>query len=499
MNVILVLVDSLNRHALEAYGPTSIRSPNFTRFAERALRFDQHFVGSLPCMPARREIFSGRKEMMWRPWGPLEPFDERLPRLLAASGMATGLVTDHYHYWEEQANGYHQAFQSTELIRGHELDTWRPLPAQGEVLPDWVEQVEKWRPGSGRRYYANVHDFSSEEDFFPAKVMTRASHWLEDRSGRGPFFLQIESFDVHEPFHVPEPYLSLYADPTERERFSLWPPYQNVSQLRAYLAQASPEEIAFVRTQYAAKVTMVDHWFGRLLDTLDQLNLWDDTAVFVTTDHGHDLGEHGQFGKQFPHHDSHAHIPLMVWHPHCPGNGRSVDALTSTVDLFATILEVAGAEVPPVPHSRSFTPLLRDPGARHREHLLYGTFGQGVVCTNGDWTLIKAPVQDGPLYSYSPQLFRSLTERHLFEEVTSGHFIPGVEMPQWRIPVRRAPRSRDNFLYCRSTDPSQQHNLWQKATTERERMLTLLRDVIAEEGAPPEQFERLGLTTRLSD
>ncbi|HWG84175.1 MAG TPA: sulfatase-like hydrolase/transferase, partial [Deinococcales bacterium] len=80
MNVILVLVDSLNRSTLEAYGPTGIQAPNLAAFAREALRFDKHFVGSLPCMPARREIFTGFQEFLWRGWGSLEPFDARLPR-----------------------------------------------------------------------------------------------------------------------------------------------------------------------------------------------------------------------------------------------------------------------------------------------------------------------------------------------------------------------------------------------------------------------------------
>ena len=106
MNVILVLIDSLNRHHLSAYETSPVSTPNLDRLFEKAWRFDNHFVGSLPCMPARREIFAGRKDFLWRPWGPLEPFDDRLPRLLEQRGYSTAIVTDHYHYWEEEANGY---------------------------------------------------------------------------------------------------------------------------------------------------------------------------------------------------------------------------------------------------------------------------------------------------------------------------------------------------------------------------------------------------------
>ena len=146
MNIILVLIDSMNRNALSAYGGTEIATPNLETFADRAWRFDNHFVGSLPCMPARREIFSGMMNMQWRPWGPLEPFDLRLPKLLEREGYSTAIVTDHYHYWEESANGYIQGFQSAELVRGHELDFWKPLMPKTD-LPKWVQNIDKWRPG----------------------------------------------------------------------------------------------------------------------------------------------------------------------------------------------------------------------------------------------------------------------------------------------------------------------------------------------------------------
>lgn len=88
----------MNRSSLSTYGEGATATPNLDAFAWRAWRFDNHFVGSLPCMPARREIFAGIREVLWRAWCPLEPFDARLPRLLEAQGYATAIVTDHYHY-----------------------------------------------------------------------------------------------------------------------------------------------------------------------------------------------------------------------------------------------------------------------------------------------------------------------------------------------------------------------------------------------------------------
>jgi len=488
VNVLFILVDSLNRGDLPAYGGTAVPTPNIDRLARRAWRFENHYVGSLPCMPARREIYAGFKELMWRPWGSLEPFDARLPRIVSVAGHSTTIVTDHYHYWEEPANGYLQSFGQTELVRGHEWDAWGPPVGGDEPVPEWVERIERWRPGAGRRYYANVRHFTSDEDFFPARTMRAGAARLEQL--RSPFFLQVESFDVHEPFHVPEPYRSMFGNAADDDRFTLWPPYQDPDALAAFMAATSPEELAFIRARYLAKVAMVDRFLGVLFDVLDDRGLWDDTAVILTTDHGHDLGARGVFGKQYPHWDSHARIPLLLWHPQHPGEG-TVEALTSTVDLFSTIAELAGAPVE-ARHGQSLLPLLRA-AAPSRDAVLFGTFGQGVCCTDGEWTIFKSPTGDAQLYSYSSLLAESLVVDGLEAPEDAGRFIPGVPFPQWRIPVEVRPRAREDFLFRRSTDPAQVENLWDAEPHERERMLGLLRGLVDAEGAPPEQLERLGI------
>jgi arylsulfatase A-like enzyme len=127
MRTIFVLFDSLVRTALGCYGSTSIPTPNFDRFARRAVTFDKHYVGSLPCMPARREMHTGRLNFLHRSWGPLEPFDESFSELLQAHGTYTHLVSDHYHYWEDGGSSYHNRYTSWEFIRGQEWDKWKAM------------------------------------------------------------------------------------------------------------------------------------------------------------------------------------------------------------------------------------------------------------------------------------------------------------------------------------------------------------------------------------
>jgi hypothetical protein len=297
---------------------------------------------------------------------------------------------------------------------------------------------------------------------------------------------------VHEPFHVPEPYASMYGDSADRDRFTLWPPYQNADQQAKFMSSTTAEELDFIRSQYAGKLTMVDRHFGELLKTFNELSLWEDTVVIVTTDHGHDLGERGLFGKSYPHYDGHANIPLLIRHPAYPGEGRGVSGLSTTVDLFATVLEVAGCDPPDGIHSRSLVPLLSRAGAPGREAVLYGTFGQGVCCTDGEWTVFKSPERGGSLYYYSSMILPKVAGR-VRTPAGHGRFIPGVDIPQWQVPVEATQPGTHDFLFHRAGDPGQHDNLWDDELIQRKRCLGLIREIMAREGTPFEQYARLGL------
>ena len=116
MKAIFILFDSLNRLALENYGGENVKTPNFRRLANKSIVFDKHYVGSMPCMPARRDMHTGHLSFLHRSWGPLEPFDNSFPELLRKKGIYTHLITDHYHYWEDGGGTYHNRFNSYEFV-----------------------------------------------------------------------------------------------------------------------------------------------------------------------------------------------------------------------------------------------------------------------------------------------------------------------------------------------------------------------------------------------
>jgi arylsulfatase A-like enzyme len=214
MRTIFVLFDSLNRGILECYGSDLMETPNFKRLAERTLVFDNHYVGSLPCMPARRDLQSGRINFLHRSWGPMEPFDHSLPEILKGHGVYSHLITDHYHYFEDGGATYHTRFSSYEFVRGQEGDRWKAM-----VQPPWKRLREKYhpdqfdqRPGSLPYHYMVNREYMREEKDFPCVNCFRlGNEFLDANHEADNWFLQIETFDPHEP---------LYAPPRLRERFA---------------------------------------------------------------------------------------------------------------------------------------------------------------------------------------------------------------------------------------------------------------------------------------
>lgn len=490
MNVIVILLDSLNFHCLEPYGATHVRTPNLRRLAEKSVVFDNHFCGSLPCMPARRELLTGRQEFLWRGWGHIEPWDRHLATDAAGCGYVTQMVTDHYHYWENSAHGYFEPFQGVEFIRGHELDAWDTAPS-GE-LPEWAQSINRYRPqhwarqgGWGSVYYGNARHFLADEARFPcAQVMQASADWLDRNHTHDKFLLWTEAFDPHEPHFLPEPYRTMYSpDGKDHPDFTCWPPYQNVAETRRFLERASDQELAWVRAQYYGKVTMVDHWLGRLLDRLDALDLWQKTCVVVTTDHGHELCADralmNPYAKSYPHREAHSRIPLMISHPEATG-GRRVSALTNALDVNATLRELTGEAAP-----GSLLPLVLGQTGTQREHVLFGDFGTGVCLATNDWILAQGCRSDRPLFAYTT------TGRPVSLDMVAGRFIPGVDIPQWRVPLKGA--DCPSFLWRRQPFSLVPENVIEQQPQVAAMMRERLRAALVQAQAPAEQLKRLGL------
>jgi len=503
VNVVFINIDSLNRHFLKAYGQPielDVQTPNIDRLAAKGAVFDRHYAGSLPCMPARREFFSGIQEFLWRPWGPMEPFDRPLARVARENGFITQLITDHYHYFQHGSHGYFADYHGFEFIRGHEIDAWKTSP----VHPDsrLLSQInatpsaQDVPPDVRITYARNASKFMEEEDFLAPRVFRSAVEWLEDNVEHEKFLLVIDSFDVHEPFHNPKNFAGLYTDedPTD-PNLVIWPEYGNCREDGR--AKLSERQVAFVRAQYAAKVSLVDKWVGRVLDKLDELALWENTVVILTSDHGHYLGEGGWMGKPAcPNYDILVHTPLIIWHPQGTYNGRRISALTSAVDLYATMVDAMSASVPPRTHGRSLLPVLLGQTDSIRNWALYGYFGRTLNITDGRYTYHLGADSEMPLHLYST-MFMNAGNKFSPVEIPkgpiSGAFLPYTDSQVWKYSVQSPARHSDRLLFDTAEDPWQEKNIMATNPTLSARMHRLMVSALDELRAPPEIFGRFGL------
>jgi len=511
-NAIVVLLDSLNRHMLGSYGGREFETPNLNRFAARSIQFENHFVGSLPCIPARHDLLCGSWDFLWRPWGSIELWDEAITTALRRQGVTTMLCSDHPHLFETGGENYHTDFSAWSYARGHENDPWKTRPD-----PSWMgTPALPAASGRGHRYDESRTWFRHEEDFPGPRTMRKASQWLRESAGfHDRFLLLVDEFDPHEPFDTPKPWANRY-DPDWQDDLIIWPPYATRTVERGIL---SARQARHVRANYGAKLSMIDHWFGRLLDTLDELELWHNTAVILCTDHGHYLGEKDIFGKPgVPHYEPMAHIPLMIA---LPGVARGYNtALTTTVDIHATLLELFGAEATHRTHGHSLLPLIRGETTSVRDWVLAGVFGRWVHLIDGHsaqhsasgdselWKYARAPVANNnlPLSLWSnrwstmpvagmPELTLPLPDGRAYLDTMPGSQIPVIRqpfregdlLPYWAMGMPTA----QHHLFNLGEDPQEEHN---RVGSRRERQSKeLLKAALAAIDAPEEQFLRLGL------
>ncbi len=489
MKCVFIVLDTVRRDYLAGYGNDWVHTPSLTRLAERGITFDNHWAGSLPCMPARREFMTGRYNFVYRGWGPIEPYDDTLPGELRKKEIFTHLLTDHYHYYELGGENYHTAFNTWDFHRGQENDWWASH-VDRMALPDHLGQLSQ-------QNFANRKRQQKEEDFSGPKTAQAAIEWLENNKEADNWFLQVEIFDPHEPFYCTDKYREMYNDSYDGPIFD-WPSYDEVHE--------SPEAIEHIRKCYAGLLTMTDHWVGKICDRLDSLGLWDDTLIVFTTDHGTMLAEHDYWMKNImPLYNEIVRIPLIMSLPGNAQAGTRNDALTQTIDLMPTFLDHFDCPLPPHVQGQSILRTLE--GQSEREDVIFGYFGMAMNITDGRYVYMRNPVNEdaGPLYAYTAMPTGGLKTwypREVYDTVEMGRYYGHTyNLPLYKIPTTgKVPKHHPdeasyagrNQMFDILEDPAQNHPMHDTARESRfiERITHHLKSCEAQ----TEQYTRLGIS-----
>lgn len=400
-NVILIVSDTFRNDLLlgefKVKNGVYARVPNLKKLAEESVLFRRAYCASFPTVPNRHDLLTGKYTFTYSDWAPLPKDEVVLPQIIKELGYVSMLIGDTPHIFKDGFN-YDRGFDGWLWIRGQENDRYRTdpesivLPCKPEKLRSVETTIQHMRNNALRVF---------EEDWIPAKTSNAAIKWLERNYNRN-FFLYVDFFDPHEPWDPPEYYIDQY-DPNYKGEKVVYPMYGPSDYL-------TKEELEHCRAMYAGEASLVDKWIGRILEKVEELGLWSNTALIFTSDHGFYLGEHGLIGKSIVMGDVHgltplyeevAHVPLVLRLPDSmmsTKKGLKLDALVQTPDITATILELTGSN-----HrveGSSLLPLIRGESSKLRDFVIstpsivHGpSGGLRPTITTEDWSLILSSAE----------------------------------------------------------------------------------------------------------
>jgi len=401
VNIILVVFDSLRKDCVGVYGPPpwgKVYTPHFDAFARESLVMSRMYPESLPTLPARRALYTGRRvypfhnadfrlkgDFVGAPgWGPIPEEQDTLAEMMQRAGYRTGLIADVYHMFKPSKN-YWRGFDQWTFLRGQEKDPARSGPRLTQ------EELDYWLPGemqneSTVRFIqtciTNMRDRTKEEDYLAPQVLREAALWLEQNQDANRFFLTVESFDPHEPWLIPPHYLKMYLEEEGREQVK-----------SGYDDTSAMAEALLKRTQanYRGAVTLCDRWFGYLLETVRVLGLLDNTMIIFTTDHGHSIGDRNYMGKRgYPSMPEVYDVPLIVRFPKAEHAGTTSDMFVNHTDLTAEILDQAGVEPTQKLDGQPFLKKAITGDTGPRDHVTVGWGSTPTVITEHWWFNCKA-------------------------------------------------------------------------------------------------------------
>ena len=389
-NVVLIVTDNQSETLLGAYGNTDVRTPNIDALAEDGMLFSRAYATSGVCSPTRATLMTGLlpsqhgvhnglpSKFDVEDWAAVEEF-RSLPQTLADAGYNTALVGKYhmgapqkpqmgFQYWVTFPSGHTTSFRNVDII-----DNGESYVLEDEHLTDfWTRKAEQF-----------ITDQSSEKPFF-LYLAYNGPYNLPPLVTRPPENRHAEYYEKHVPEFPQEPVhpflrraaieeSSVEDVLKEQAEYKEWgvKDAESTGQLGAsaelsygwQTIQALNNKTAMINL--ASEMTMIDDGVGRILETLREQGLQENTIVVFTSDQSSAYGQHGLWGnsswaKPHPVYKEHMQIPLIVRQPKLVPGSTVSEKIISQYDIFPTLLELVGMGDKEISRSpgRSFAPML---------------------------------------------------------------------------------------------------------------------------------------------
>ncbi len=393
-NILFIAVDDL-RPELNFYGANHIKSPNLDKLASESLVFNHAYCNVPVCGASRASLLSGMRPTRHRFIDHKAQLDidapnvVSLPNLLKQNGYATISNGKIYHYNKDDKKAWDEMWQADGL--------WSyALPESQEIR----KNTKRGLPFEA----AEVHDSVYRDGKLALKVINDL-HKL--KQSKQPFFLTMGLMKPHLPFTAPKKYWDLYdresielpesymqPESTPKQAFHKYGELRNYENIpkKGHLSDDLAKELIH---GYYACVSYIDAQIGLVLDELKRLDLEDDTIVILWGDHGWNLGDHMLWCKHVTF-ETALRTPLII---KVPGktSGQKTDAITEYIDIYPSLAELTGLEIPNTVDGKSFVPILN--GKTPKKDWAVSKFKDAVTLIKGNLFYTEWIKDDGVAYA----------------------------------------------------------------------------------------------------
>ncbi len=395
-NILFITADQWRAECLSILGHR-VRTPNLDQLANEGVLFQRHYANAVPCGPSRASLHTGMYLQNHRSGTNGTPLDAR------HTNWALEL-RQHGHDpvlfgYTDTANDPREFSADDPILKSYEgpLPGIRPVVQMGTFPDSWADWLSKKGyevPEPNFRFYTNKTDTYPEyEDGgpVPAPLTMPAEHhdtwFMVDQvkdyidSCENGFCVHLSLLRPHPPWIAPEPYNTMYPPAALNDFVRAESPAAEGAQ-HPYLAwtlgkprSGAPldeKKLTRMKASYFGLMSEVDANLGRLFDYLKAKNLWDNTLIVFTSDHGEQMGDHWLLGKM-GYFDQSYNIPLIVRDPTAiQTRGARFDEFTENIDIMPTLLDWVGIEAPVQCDGKSLLPAIQtgefSPGWRTEAH-----------------------------------------------------------------------------------------------------------------------------------
>jgi len=401
-NILFLFDDQHNASCLGYAGHPFIKTPNLDKLAQKGASFNNMYACSALCCPSRTSFYTGTYVRTHGHAHNDGDLLKSLPSILTELGKDgyTRIQTGKNHLPPSVAKDFDDMWTEKTQHNGKE---YKEKGVTFKLDEPWSQHFHSGCWGFEEKHHRGVWTAQKTIDFLDSKD-----------SKENPFFCWTSFAPPHSPHMPPESLDNMYKPEDipidweeyyrfEQSKMQKRPMVEDFWKLGSVRHDIKIFQKAVCR--YFALITLVDREIGRILESLEDNGLSDNTIVIFTADHGDFAGEYGQLGKNLPAYDPLIKIPFIYYDPYNPYHGRVVESMFQNVDLFPTLMDRLGLPVPPTVHGKSFLPALAGHPGCYREQVFSETAMEKTIRTK-DWKLtyfVRHP-HKGQLFRMSPEV-----------------------------------------------------------------------------------------------